>query len=348
MTNASRVIFTAPRTVELEEFTIGDPRPNQVQVETIATGISAGTEMNVYRGDSPQWRKHRDPETMLFTPTSEEDSDWKYPIQYGYLLVGRVTKVGAEVTDVKEGDLVSAPAPHQSAINLSPKILTVLKPTTDPRRGLLLANMNVALNGILDARLAYGETAVVSGLGVIGQMVAQLAARSGVGELFGVDAMASRRDLAARLTGLTALSPQDSVAETIREATANRGADVVLEVSGASQALGPAIRTAGYGARVIALSWYARPLEHLELGDEFHHNRIQLISSQAANVNPALGPLWSVPRRHQLAVSLLDQLDLDEFFTHDFAAENVAEAFDTVDSRPEGLMLATLDFGGLD
>ena len=54
-------------------------------------GISAGTELNVYRGLAPQWRKHMDPKTRLFL---DGGADWTWPARYGYASVGRITAAG--------------------------------------------------------------------------------------------------------------------------------------------------------------------------------------------------------------------------------------------------------------
>ena len=87
------------------------------------------------------------------------------------------------------------------------------------------------------------------------------------------------------------LSPDERVAEHTRQMTDNRGADLVIEVSGAVPALHEAIRTAGYNGTVIVMSWYAGTFESLSLSGEFHHNRPRIISSQVAGISPELGPL---------------------------------------------------------
>ena len=67
-----------------------------------------------------------------------------------------------------------------------------------------------------------------------------------------------------------------SVAETIKAETGGRGADVCIEVSGAAAALAEAIRTVAYSSRVVAMGFFQGEARGLMLGEEFHHNRIEL------------------------------------------------------------------------
>src|SRR5438093_11071554 len=87
------------------------------------------------------------------------------------------------------------------------------------------------------------------------------------------------------------------VAEKVRALTQNRGADVVIEVSGAAPALNEAIRTVGLGGRVVAMSWYGGTFESLNLAGEFHHKRPRILSSRVGWVNAGLGaPLDAAAR----------------------------------------------------
>jgi len=129
--------------------------------------------------------------------------------------------------------------------------------------------------------------------------------------------------------------------------TDNRGADIVIEVSGAAPALHEAIRTAGYDGTVIAMSWYGGSFESLSLSGEFHHNRTRIISSQVAGINPTLGPLWSVKRRKTLATALLADLDLEPLLTHTFPIDHAAEAYALVNAQPPDLVQCLLSYEDL-
>ena len=298
--------------------------------------------MNVYRGSAPLWLQRFDPATRLFQRADRPE--WTYPLAYGYANVGRVTEVGAGVGSVAPGDVVFTYSPHQGVVVAPASAVVRLPEGIDPRHGVLNANLNTALNGVLDARPALGDVVVVSGLGVIGLLVAQLVRRAGAGLVIGVDRVASRRNLALRLGAGTAIDPADGVAENVRALTQNRGADVVIEVSGAAPALNEAIRTVGFGGRVVAMSWYGGTFESLNLAGEFHHNRPRIVSSQVGALSPDLGPLWDTARRQQVVTELLTQLELAPLFTHEFPIDRAAEAYALVDRAPEGLVQCVLTY----
>ena len=102
--------FTGPRDLAIREEPLAEPGAGEVLVEALVSGISAGTELNVFRGHAPQWRQRMDRDTRLFH--SDAGADWTWPARYGYALVGRVGAVGPKVTRVAVGDLVFTYSPH--------------------------------------------------------------------------------------------------------------------------------------------------------------------------------------------------------------------------------------------
>lgn len=342
-TKALAAVLTGPRRVEVREVNVSAPAPGQVQIVTLFSGISAGTEMNVYRGRAPQWELHRDPDTALFSRA--HGPDWTYPLVYGYANVGRVVELGEGVATPSVGDVVFSYSPHQGVVLASAGSTVPIPKGVEPRLGVLNANLNTALNGVLDARPSLGDVVVVSGLGVIGLLVTQLVRKAGAGMVVGVDTVESRRQLAIRFGADTVVDPREGVAESVRGLTQNRGADIVIEVSGAAPALNEAIRTVGFAGRVIALSWYGGTFETLNLAGEFHHNRPRVISSQVGSVNPDLGPLWNVDRRQQVATQLFGQLELAPLFTHEFPIGRAPAAYAAVDAGGAGLVQCVLTYG---
>lgn len=342
MIKTEALYFTAPRRAEVREITIEDPGPGEVLVEAVASGISAGTEMNVYRGLAPQWRKRMDPATRLFVETDRPD--WQYPARYGYASVGRVRAIGSAAASVREGDLVFTYTPHGRHAVVPETQAVPLGDLAAPDLGVFFANLNTAYNGVLDARPPLGADVVVSGLGAIGQMVVRLLARAGARTVIAVDGIPGRRALARDGGASHALDP-GAVAETVRALTENRGADIVFEVSGAAPALNEAIRTVGYNGVVIALSWYGGSFDGLDLAGEFHHNRVQVVCSQVAAVNPDLGPLWTVDRRMARVREYLAGLDLMPLISHRVPFDEAPRAFDLVDRHADETMQVLLTYG---
>ncbi len=341
---ARSLYFTGPRKVTVESEDLRRPGPDEVVFEALVSGISAGTELNVYRGLAPQWRQHMDPATRLFV---DGTPDWRWPARYGYASVGRVIEAGNSVDGVRAGDLVFAYSPHGTHGVASQRSVVPLRDLRDPELGIFFANLNTAYNGVLDARVPLGADVVVFGLGVIGQIVVRLLKRTGVRTLIAVDGVKQRRRHAKNGGATHTLDPlTQPVAEMVRELTGGRGADVVIEVSGASQAFGEAIRTVGFNGLVVAMSWYGGTFEKLSLSGEFHHNRPRIVSSQVGAVNPDLGPLWSTARRAANAREFMDIFagDLKSFITHRVPLAEAGRGYELLDQGSPDVMQVLIDY----
>lgn len=94
----------------------------------------------------------------------------------------------------------------------------------------------------------------------------------------------------------------------------------------------------GFQGTVVACSFHQGEACGLYLGEEFPHNRIRIISSQACDVNPLLHPRWNHRRELEATMAILPRLKLDHLFTHEFPIEDAQEAFDLMDRHPEKTM----------
>ena len=337
--------ITAPRQITLVEDEIAEPDAGEVGIRSLYSGVSHGTEMNVYRGSAPMWQRKRDPRTRLFVQA--EQPDWNYPLRYGYACVGEVTDVGSEVADIAEGDLVYCPAPHQSAHVLPAKSVVKLPQGIEPKVGVLMANLNTTFNGVLDADLHLGECVVVFGQGVLGQLTVQWAKLSGASPVVAVDPIAKRLEISRTVSGADLVfnaGEVEDIAMAVRELTDSRGADVVFEFSGNDRALNEAIRTACYNGKVIVMSWYPGALANVYPGAEFHHNRIQLISSQAGGIRPELSHRWSAARRMEAVLSLMPELRLEELITDVIDHDDATAAYELIDKRPQEILQVVLAY----
>ena len=215
-----------------------------------------------------------------------------------------------------------------------------------PNGAFFFANLSTAYNGVLDAHSPLGATVVVSGLGVIGQLVTQLVAGTGPSQLIAVDVIENRRTLARSHGATHVIDPtSENLAEVVRELTDGRGADILIEVSGAAPALNEAIRTVGYSGLVVAMSWYGGTFETLDLSGEFHHNRPRIVSSQVGAVNPYLGPLWNVGRRSQLVKRYLQDLDFQGLISHRLSLADAPEAYELLDKHPDQALQVVFKYG---
>ena len=317
------VWFPRAREVEIRDESVAAPGMGEVRVRAIASGLSHGTEMLVFRGEVPA-------DLALDLPTLA--GSYSFPIKFGYASVGRVVAVGGGV-GLAPGDHVFVHHPHQQEYVVSAAAAVRLPGRLPPELGVFLANCETALNVVLDAHPRLGEEVVVFGQGVVGLLITQLLNMAGA-RVTAVDPIALRRDLALRC-GADEAIPPDDVPSRVARRTSGRGADVVIEASGNARALQLAIDAAAFQAPVIVCSWYGTRPVSLELGARFHRARLRLISSQVSQIDPALAPRWDRQRRLDIALSLLGELVLGPLITQRIPFARAAEAYDLVDRRPE-------------
>src|SRR5215203_7193570 len=243
---ANALWFTALRTATLRTETVPPPGPGEVRVETIASGVSAGTELLVYRGEVPQ-------DLRLDLPTFA--GSYKFPIKYGYAAAGRILDTDSDVEHLSAGDLVFVHHPHQEVFVVPARMPVRLPDDLDPLLGVFSANLETALNVVHDTPVRLGETALVFGQGVVGLLVALLLKRAGAERVLVVDTLEERRRLALAAGADGAFAP-GGLNDHVMEITDGRGADVAVETSGSGAALQSAIDAVVAEGTVVVASWY--------------------------------------------------------------------------------------------
>jgi 2-desacetyl-2-hydroxyethyl bacteriochlorophyllide A dehydrogenase len=340
------VTFAAPSTVavvEIEERTAG---PGEVRVRTLLSGISAGTELTAYRGSNPYLNRRWDGDRRLFV---DGEPTLAYPVDdSGYEEVGEIVEVGRNVNGLRPGLRVWGAWGHRSGAVVGEDQVArrVLDDDAAPLHGVFARIGAVALNAILDADVHVGETVAIFGQGVPGLIATQLARLSGAA-VVAVDRVARRRELAATVGAAHAVDASEtSAAEAIRELTGGRGADVSIDLSGSYAALGEAIRATAYGSRVVVASFHQGGGDLLRLGEEFHHNRIELVSSQIGGAAPRLAHRWTPLRLERTIIDLArdGRLELERLVTHVVPVERAPEAFRLLDEHADEAVQVVLDF----
>ncbi len=336
------MVIREPGVVGFDRYRPGPIPAWEVRGKTLYSGISAGTEMTIYRGSNPYAHKHWDATLKLFLPEAGERG--LYPAVVGYEEVGVITDVGADVKGVKVGDMVWGSWGHRTEFVQHGDVAraNLLPPGIDPRCGIFARIGAIALNGILDASINVGETVVVFGAGIVGLICMALARLSGA-RVYAVDVNPARLRTAARYAD--ELFTSEAALKT-KELTGGRGADVVIEATGNYGALAEAIRTVAYAGKVVALGFYQGNPSGLALGEEFHHNRVRIICSQIFNVPPELSQRWDVPRLERTIMELQasKRLDLLPLITQELPFEEAMMGYQMLDKYPDTTLQIALTF----
>jgi 2-desacetyl-2-hydroxyethyl bacteriochlorophyllide A dehydrogenase len=333
------VYFDAPRRVSVREEKLPGPSAGKVLVQTSVSGISAGTEMLFYRGEAP---------TDL--PVDEAIPSLagrvKYPLKYGYAAVGKVVDSGKDVPPDWKGRTVFALNPHESHFVISPEELTVVPDTVPPEGAVFLANMETAVNLLMDGRPAIGERVVVFGQGVVGLLTTALLAQFPLSRLTTLDSYPLRRERSLALGAHASLDPgAPDLRERLGAKQVYDGADLVFELSGNPHALDNAIEATGFGGRVVIGSWYGRRPVELNLGGRFHRSRIRLISSQVSTIAPEQAGRWNKDRRLKVALLMIEKVKPASLITHRFSIDRAAEAYQLLDRNPEETLQVIFTYG---
>jgi 2-desacetyl-2-hydroxyethyl bacteriochlorophyllide A dehydrogenase len=344
------LLLTGARALEVRDYEEPPLAPGEFRAEAIASSISAGTELALYRGVSPFHERRFDLDLRVFV---DDPAGGGYPQRLGYEWVGIVHAAGAEVTSPALGDRVHLPLPHRETHTVAvgtpatPPWL-VLPAGLDAAEGTLLQSVTIVLQAVRDAAIKAGDHVAVFGLGTFGLLAVQLARLDGAGYVVAVDPIPDRRELAERYGADRVLDPTacDPGLE-IKSANARRGVDVAIEFSGRYGALQQALRSVRVAGTVVAAGFYVGAAgSELRLGEEWLHNRLTMVASMQGWGVPPRDAGWDRQRLRAAALELVavGRLQTAELLTQRVPFAAAAEAFALVDEHPEETLRVVLTY----
>ncbi|WP_300073951.1 zinc-binding alcohol dehydrogenase [uncultured Ruegeria sp.] len=295
---AQALWITGPETIDCRPASVA-AEADLVVVDTLFSGISRGTERLVFQGKVPL-TEH---ETMR---APFQEGEFSFPVKYGYSAVGRIASAQ------RSGETVFALYPHQTRFAVPATALTIVPKNVPPQRAVLAANMETALTISWDANISIGDRVVVIGAGVLGMLVAYLAARIAGTEVTLVDTNPARKELAEQF-GCSFANPDKTLPD----------ADLVIHTSANPAGLKTAIDVAGIEATIVEASWYGTRDVCAPLGGRFHQRRLRLVSSQVGRIPARQAARWTYGRRLELAMALLVDPALDMLISGESAFETL-------------------------
>lgn len=324
------VVFVKPFKAALHEE-VGFPEMDEdgVVIKTTVSGISRGTELDLYHAEFHKTRR---------------TIQW-YPLLPGYMPVGVVERVGRNVQHLKEGDRAVAsnlfsgyeepyccawgghvekvivskqshPLGAQRAVKVPDKV-------SDEEAAFVVLGA-VALHGFERVNPKEGQTVVIIGQGIIGNFWAQLAKAQGC-RVIATDICQKRLDI-AKAVGIeeTVNASEVNQLEVVKELTGGRGADIVVEVTGEPKLLLLALEMARPGGWVHGQGMYLEPVP-IYFPDTLFRD---MVLSSSCGESP----------RH--VAQILDmvsdgKLKVKPMITHEFKPEQAADAYDFLDKHPQ-------------
>ncbi len=306
---ARALFYDAPfsadvRNVRKPILTEHDGAKARLIIRAVFSGLSRGTERLVFEGRLPEseWRRMRAP---------FQEGDFPFPVKYGYAAVGTV-EAGP---DALLGHTVFALYPHQTLFEVPEEAAIPVPEGVPARRAILAANMETALNALWDSGAAAGQTIAVIGAGLVGCLIASLAARLPGTEVTLIDILPERQS-AAEALGVRFALPENT----------QTGAEVIFHTSASEAGLRLALNIAAFEARIVEVSWYGDKEVRLPLGGAFHSQRLKIVSSQVGSIAPAMRARKIHRDRLEIALSLLDDPRLDALITEEVAFEDLPAA----------------------
>jgi predicted dehydrogenase/threonine dehydrogenase-like Zn-dependent dehydrogenase len=149
------------------------------------------------------------------------------PLPLGYCNVGKVIAVGEGVSEFKVGDRVASNGQHAEFVVVPKNLIAHIPDNVTDEQATFTVIGSIGLQGIRLLNPSLGETIVVTGLGLIGLLTAQLLVANGC-KVIGVDVEESKLNLAEKW-GVIPFNPKNGdVVKFVEEQTSGVGADGVI------------------------------------------------------------------------------------------------------------------------
>jgi 2-desacetyl-2-hydroxyethyl bacteriochlorophyllide A dehydrogenase len=248
------IVFTAPQRAELEDVEIepDDLRPGEALVRAEYSIVSAGTEGAAYTN------------LLAQVPAIYRPRPAIYPARTGYGHLGEVVAVstatadGPDGTELKPGQRVLSFSRHASIVRCNAARFALPVPAgADGRRVVFTRMAGVAITALRASSAGAGDTVAVVGLGLVGNLAAQLFRLAGC-EVIAFD-VAPQRLALARACGIQhvhhagEVDPVEVTRTWAGAADERGGARIVVEAIGRSDLVAQAVEMAGRHGEVVLL-----------------------------------------------------------------------------------------------
>jgi polar amino acid transport system substrate-binding protein len=273
------------------------------------------------------------------------------PAELGYSTAGEVIAIGEGVNNFKVGDWVACggnSASHADVISVPVNLAVKVPKTLELKQAAFATIASIAIQGIRQADLRFGENCLIIGMGIIGQITYKILEASGMNPI-GVD-VSEEMVKQSRNAGISNVynRNQDGIDEIILQYTHGFGADAVIITAGTSS-LDP-IEYAGAMARRKAkivivgavptgfnrVNYYKKELE-LKMSMSYGPGRGDANYEEKGIDYPIGYVRWTENRNMQSFIDLLasNRLDISNLISHIYSLEDSPKAYDMILAREE-------------
>ncbi|HUK90314.1 MAG TPA: zinc-binding dehydrogenase [Blastocatellia bacterium] len=328
------VSFSGPGQVELRESAIPIPGPGEVLIHTTRTLISTGTEMTLLIG------------------AESKNSVWgeltSYPLTPGYCNVGVVIDAADSAGQGLIGKRVGSHSPHAAYVVWPASDLRIIPDNVTDDDAAFSTLAEVTMNGLRRARLIWGESVAVVGLGLLGQLCARLCEVAGAVGVFGVDLLERRISLLPDSQCITGLCGAPSaVRDVLIEKNRGRLADLVVELTGYSQAIPEEFLLLRPQGRFLVLG-SPRGQTLFDFHDLCNRPSFEIIGSHGFSHPQHETPdnPWTKRRHGELFLDLVatGRLPVSGLISHEFAFDKAALAYDLLSRDRDQAMGVILEW----
>ena len=334
-----QIIFPEARKVVLQDSPMPVPAEGEVLVKSRCTLISTGTELTMLSGDYP--------------PGSLWDTRWgKFPVQPGYSNIGEVVGLGPGVEEAWLGARVASPGKHARYNVLPATALSRVPEGLAEEEAAFFTISGICMNGVRRAKVGWGDSVVVYGLGLLGQFALRYSRLSGAWPVIGVDVAPKRLALLPQDPGVHGVNPRETDAlEAIRDLTRGRLADCAFELTGIAALIPEEIKAIRRQGRFAILS-SPRGNTDFNFCDLCHYPSISIIGIHTLS-HPAVETgdyQWTFGRHTELFFDLLaaGQVETGSLITHRGTWEQGPALFEMLLEDRSEAMGVVMDWRGGD
>ncbi|GMU52002.1 MAG: oxidoreductase [Candidatus Xenobia bacterium] len=348
---------------------VPDPvvRPGHVLIANTCSVISAGTERSVTRlaNKSLLGKARARPDLVrqvlrklktegLARTLDQVSAKLKEPVALGYSSAGVVLAAGQGVESLKPGDRVASNGPHAGIVCVPQHLCARIPEEVDQVEAAFTILACIALQGVRLAELGLGESALVIGLGLVGQLTVALLKAQGC-RVLGTDLAAGRARLALQMGADRAETELE--AGLIRDFTGADGFDAVLVAASTPSAAplelaGEAVRKKGrvvvigaVGMTLPRQSYYLKEAE-LVVSCSYGPGRYDPSYEERGRDYPAAYVRWTEQRNMTAVLELMrrGQLLTRPLISRRYSVEQAEEAYKLLDEASEDCLGIVLEY----